>query len=53
MFEDYTTHQLVELSSLCAHTVEQCESLEERANLLLILEYIEEELTLREQRKRA
>lgn len=54
MFEDYTTEQLVTLRFMCAELVEKTHDLEQRADALLLMEYIEEELALRaEQRKLA
>jgi len=53
MFEDYTTKQLLELRCLCAEIAEQADEVEERADALLVLEYIDKELTLREERQSA
>lgn len=53
MFEDYTTNQLLELRSLCADTIELAEDVHKRADTLLLLEYIDEELAIREHRQSA
>jgi hypothetical protein len=47
MFEDYTTKQLVELRHLCADTARHSNDVEQIADALLIIEYIEEELVVR------
>jgi hypothetical protein len=47
MIEDYTTKQLRGLRSLFAETAEQVDEAEQRTNALLILQYIDEELTIR------
>jgi hypothetical protein len=48
MFEDYTINQLLALRSLCADTIERADEVQKRANALLLLEYIDEELAIRE-----
>ena len=54
MFDEYTTEQLVHLRLLCADAIERNEDIKQRADALLLLEYVEEELALRaEQRKSA
>lgn len=53
MFDEYTTSQLIELRSLCAEIVERTEGVEKRADTLLVLQSIEEELALREYKKTA
>jgi hypothetical protein len=53
MFDEYTTPQLIELRSLCADMVERTEEVETRADTLLVLQGIEEELASREYKKTA
>lgn len=53
MFDDYTTNQLVHLRALCADFIEQTDELEKRADAMLILQHIEEELAMRELRQSA
>jgi len=53
MFDEYTTGQLLALRSLCADMVELTEGVEKRADTLLVLQGIEEELALREFKKTA
>jgi hypothetical protein len=53
MFEDYTINQLLNLRSLCADTVEQADDVHKRADTLLLLEYIDEELAMREHKRSA
>jgi hypothetical protein len=53
MFEGYTNSQLLELRSLCADTIELADDVHKRADTLLLLEYIDEELAIREQKKSA
>jgi hypothetical protein len=53
MFEDYTTNQLIELRRLCSDTVERTRDVAEAADALMVLEYIEEELMMRNQEKSA
>ncbi len=53
MFEDYNTHQLLALRSLCADLVEQTGDVRQRADTLLVFECVEEELAMREQKKSA
>jgi hypothetical protein len=53
MFDDYTTTQLIALRHLCGDIVERAASAQEAADVLLILEYIDEELTMREHSKSA
>jgi hypothetical protein len=48
MFDGYTTDQLLELRSLCADTIELADDVEKRADILLLLEHIDEELAIRE-----
>jgi hypothetical protein len=47
MFEDYTTTQLVELRWRCADMLGETEDIEKRADTLLLLEHVEEELAMR------
>jgi hypothetical protein len=47
MLDDYTTNQLLELRLLCAGLIEQTEDIRKRADALLLIEYIDEELALR------
>jgi hypothetical protein len=51
MFDDYTHAQLVELRLICIAMAEQGSSTEQRADALLLLEYIDQELAIRERRK--
>lgn len=53
MFEGYTNSQLLDLRSLCADTIEDADSLQKRADTLLLLEYIDEELAIRQYKKLA
>lgn len=53
MFDEYTTNQLIELRALCADIIERTEGVEQRADALLILQGIEEELAMREYKKTA
>jgi hypothetical protein len=53
MFEDYTIAQLLALRSLFAETAEQGDDTEKHADALLILQYIDEELTIRGRTKSA
>ncbi len=53
MFDGYTTNQLVELRAMCAYIIEQTDEIQKRADTLIILENIDEELAMREQRKSA
>lgn len=53
MFEDYTTQQLRNLRSLCADIAGQSDTVETRANALSVVEFIDEELMDREQKKSA
>jgi hypothetical protein len=53
MFEDYTISQLLNLRSLCADTIELADHVQKRADTLLLLEYIDEELAIRERRRSA
>lgn len=53
MFEDYSTQQLLNLRSLCADLAGQGDTLESRADALSVVEFIDEELMDREQRKSA
>jgi hypothetical protein len=53
MIEDYTNKQLRGLRSLFAETAEQVDEAVQRADALLILQYIDEELTIRERTKPA
>jgi hypothetical protein len=47
MFEEFTINQLLELRSLFAETAGQDDEAEKQADVLLILQCIEEELDLR------
>jgi len=53
MFDDYTIEQLINLRLLCAAAIEKNEDIEQRADALLLLQYIEEELAIRLRRKTA
>jgi hypothetical protein len=53
MFEGYTINQLLKLRSLCADTIEQADDVRKRADTLLLLEYIDEELAIREHKQSA
>ena len=53
MFEDFTINQLIELRSFCADMIERANGLQNRADTLLLLEHIDQELTTREQKKSA
>jgi hypothetical protein len=53
MFDDYTTSQLLDLRSLCADTIELADDVRKRADTLLLLEYIDEELAIREHKQSA
>ncbi len=53
MFEGYTTNQLVELRVMCADIIERTDEIQKRADTLLILEHIDEELAMREFKKSA
>ena len=53
MFENYTINQLLNLRSLCADTVERADDVHKRADTLLLLEYIDEELAMRERKQSA
>ena len=53
MFDDYTNKQLFELRSLCADIVERSDEVEKRADALLVLQHIDEELAMRDQKKSA
>lgn len=53
MFDEYTMNQLVELRAMCADIIEQTGDIQKRADTLLILQHIEEELALREHKKSA
>jgi hypothetical protein len=53
MFEGYTITQLLNLRSLCADTIEQADDVKKRADTLLLLEYIDEELAIREHKQSA
>jgi hypothetical protein len=47
MIEDYTSKRLQGLRSLFAETAEQVNEAEQRADALLIVQYIDEELIMR------
>ena len=51
MFDGYTTNQLLKLRSLCADIIERADEAQTRADALLLLGYIDEELAMREQKK--
>jgi hypothetical protein len=53
MFEGYTINQLLELRSLCADTIEQADDVRKRADTLLLLDFIDEELAIREHKQSA
>ncbi len=53
MFDEYTTNQLVELRAMCADILERTDDIQKRADTLLVLEHIEEELVMREHKKSA
>jgi hypothetical protein len=53
MFEDYTINQLLALRSLCAHAIELTDDVQQRADTLLALEYIDEELAIRRHKQSA
>jgi hypothetical protein len=53
MFENYTVNQLLDLQSLCADTIESADDVHKRADTLLLLEYIDEELAFREHKQSA
>ncbi len=53
LFGDYTTTQLLQLRSLCAEMVDKTDDVQSRADILLILDHIEEELELRQEQKLA
>jgi len=53
MLEYYSIKQLLSLRSICADTVERADEIEDRANALLMLEQLDEELSAREQKKSA
>ena len=53
MFEGYTINQLLKLRSLCTATIEQADDIRKRADTLLLLEYIDEELAIREHKQSA
>jgi hypothetical protein len=53
MFENYTVNQLLDLRSLCADTIELADDVHKRADTLLLLEYIDEELAIREHKQSA
>ena len=48
MFQDYTLEELLQLRCLCIENIEQTEQVAARADLLLILQCLEDELTLRQ-----
>lgn len=47
MFDDYTTDQLVELRAMCADVIERAEDVEHRADALVVIEHIDQELAIR------
>ena len=51
MFEGYTMNQLLDLRSLCADTIELADDVHKRADTLLLLECIDEELAIREHKQ--
>lgn len=53
MFEDYTIDQLLQFRSLCADSIELADNVQKRADTLLLLEYLDEELAMRRQKKTA
>jgi hypothetical protein len=53
MFEGYTMNQLLDLRSLCIVTIESADDVHKRADTLLLLEYIDEELAIREHKQSA
>jgi hypothetical protein len=53
MFDDYSTKQLDNLRLLCAESIERTDEVQERADALLLLQYIEDELAARVRRKSA
>ena len=53
MFENYTVNQLLDLRSLCADTIESADDVHKRADTLLLLERIDEELAIREHKQSA
>jgi division protein CdvB (Snf7/Vps24/ESCRT-III family) len=53
MFQDYTTEELLELRCLCLENIEAVGDVVQRADTLMVLQYIEEELTLRHHTKAA
>ena len=48
MFQDYTIGQLLELRAQCLNRMQDDEDLSDRADALIILRYVEEELGLRQ-----
>ena len=50
MFDNYTTRQLLELRSMCADTIEKSDDVQQRADTLLVLEHIEDELSMRQEK---
>jgi hypothetical protein len=53
MFEDFTTIKLLALRALFVETAEQGEDAEKRADALLILQNIDEEIKIRERKESA
>jgi hypothetical protein len=53
MFDEYTTDRLVELRSLWTVMIEEAEDIERRADALLLLERIDEELAIRDSKQAA
>jgi hypothetical protein len=53
MFHDYTIEELLELRCLCLENIERINDTAERADTLLVLECIEQELSRRQSSKAA
>lgn len=53
MFDGYTMNQLLELRAMCADMIEQTDEIQRRADNLLFLQHIDEELAEREYKKSA
>jgi hypothetical protein len=53
VFDYYTMKQLAELRSMCADGIERVENVQDRADTLLLIEHIDEELVLRDGKQAA
>jgi hypothetical protein len=51
MFDEYTTTQLVEIRSLCTDLIERTDEIKTRADSLLVMQHVEKELVMREQKQ--